>query len=266
MRVILTELALTTEDSPGNFSRIEDSVAASGLAPGADDILVLPELVDFRSEARVYEERVAGLAGSLGCHVIGGSQRRRDPDGLRNAGIVSGPDGVVLARYQKMRPYGGDLDARPGDAHAPLSIGGRSVRILICADFWYSDLWRAQQPVDLVLVVSLSVSRKPTPDYSRTLWKSAAIARAFEFGAFVGISDWSFGTLSSGQTASGVAGLADPTATNPDELFRAVSPDSIRAFELDYEALERLHADRDAMAFLSRARPKDSTASARRSK
>ena len=72
-------------------------------------------------------------------------------------------------------------------------FSGRRILVTICADFWFSDLFaRAGRLPDLVLVPAYSVTRKSTPDYSRSLWRHLAIARAYELGVYVGISDWGY--------------------------------------------------------------------------
>ena len=129
-------------------------------------------------------------------------------------------------------------------------IGGRRVFVLICADFWFSDLFnRAAHLPDLVLVPALSVSRKPSPDYSRALWRHLAIARAYEFGAYVGISDWGHPSELPMLATSGVGGLADPTREHPDELFRPIAESGASAFDLDFAALDAFRRDRMERGF-----------------
>jgi hypothetical protein len=115
---------------------------------------------------------------------------------------------------------------------------------LICADFWFADVFaRAHVLPDVVLVPALSVTRKPTPDYSRRLWQHLAVARAYEFGVYVGISDWSHSSTLS-LPASGVGGLADPTTPDPDRLFTPIGTRDLAVFELDFDALAAFRGDR----------------------
>ena len=122
--------------------------------------------------------------------------------------------------------------------------------VLICADFWFADVFlRAGALPDLVLVPALSVTRKPTPDYSRTLWRHLAVARAYEFGCYVGISDWGYPSELPVLFASGVAGFADPTLIEPERLFQPVGEAAIRAYPIDFLALDAFRKDREARGF-----------------
>ena len=155
MRLILTELPLTLE-SDANFDAVQSAIGESAIGPGLDDLLVLPELIGFGSSRTHYEGRVVDLARSLGCYVVGGShygvREQERGVGRVNGGLAVSPSGALLGRYEKRHPYGGASDAQPGSPHAPFTIAGRTVRVLVCADFWYADLWLETPGADLVLV------------------------------------------------------------------------------------------------------------------
>ncbi len=189
---------------------------------GRDDIVLLPERFHLDPSREHYEGDISQLARDLGCHVVGGSHHeQRDADAL-NSGIVADAGGSVVARYDKLRPYAAERQwVRPGDRLGELDIGGRHVLVLVCADFWFSDLFdRAARLPDLVLVPALSVSRKPTPAYSRSLWRHLAIARAYEFGAFVGVSDWSHASQLPLLRASGVGASRIRPRSTPSKSSR----------------------------------------------
>jgi predicted amidohydrolase len=256
VRLILTELPLTLE-SAANFDAARNAVLESGVEPGPGDLLVLPELIGFRSTRAHYQAQVIDLARGLGCHVVGGSHtgdREGESRGGRvNGGLAVSPTGVVLGSYEKRHPYGGASDAQPGSPRPPFTIAGRTVRVLVCADFWYADLWLEAPGVDLVLVPALSVSRKRSPDYARQLWRHMAVSRAYEFCAFVGISDFASGWPGPDHGASGVAGLADPTGIDPAAFFRTVGPAGVMVHPLDFGALDALRIDRGKRGFLDRS-------------
>jgi hypothetical protein len=107
----------------------------------------------------------------------------------------------------------------------------------------------------LILVPALSVSRKPTPEYSRSLWHHLSVARAYEFGASVGVSDWAHVPSPGGFSASGVAGFADPTALHPDGMYQPIGG-SLRIVTLDFERLDEFRRDRTSRGFFWR-RPID---------
>lgn len=213
-----------------------------------DDVVLLPEHWDLRLAREKYEADVVRLATGLGCHVVGGSHHEQVGDGHRNSGIAVDRTGKVIGTYDKLRPYAEErMRIADGQRLGELLIGGRSVLVLICADFWFSDLfYRATSWPDLVLVPALSVTRKPTPEYSRELWRHLAIARAYEFGAYVGVSDWAH--VPGQRLASGVGGFADPTTADPDRLFRQMDK-VVEVIDLDFAALDAFRADRTARGF-----------------
>jgi predicted amidohydrolase len=134
-------------------------------------------------------------------------------------------------------------------------VGKLSALVLICADFWFSDVfYRCEAPPDVVLVPALSVTRKPTPHYSRALWEHLAVSRAYEFGVYVGISDWAYQPWPLGVAPSGVSGFADPTAIEATGLFRPTSGD-LAVHDLDLESLAAFRRDRMARGFFWKAPP-----------
>jgi predicted amidohydrolase len=136
-----------------------------------------------------------------------------------------------------------------GTVLGEIALGELSVLVLICADFWFSDVfYRCKKAPDVVLVPALSVTRKPTPHYSRALWEHLAVSRAYEFGAYVGISDWAYRAWPLGVSPSGVSGFADPTAVEAEALFSRTSGD-LAVHELDLGALASFRRDRMERGF-----------------
>jgi predicted amidohydrolase len=216
-----------------------------------EDVVLLPEhIVDPLPHAQ-YATAVCDLARRLGCHVVGGSHHDERGEVRVNAGIVSDSRGQVVAEYEKLRPYAGERSrVAGGSTLGELSIAGRRILVLVCADFWFSDVFqRVQELPDLVLVPAYSVSRKPHPNYSRELWRHLAIARAYEFGVYVGVSDWAHVPVPGLLQPSAVAGLADPTTTDVDAFFASLGDDSVRCFTLDFDKLAAFRADRLARGF-----------------
>jgi len=220
-------------------------------APAPQDVVLLPERFYIEEAHDTYVAAIRELARRFGCIIVGGSHHEPIGGELVNAGVVCGPDGAVLGRYEKLRPYASERGwVRPGGSFGEIAIGGRTLLVLICADFWFADVFlRAGALPDLVLVPALSVTRKPTPDYSRALWRHLAVARAYEFGCYVGISDWAHPSELPVLFASGVAGLADPTLIEPERLFQPLGDASIRAYPIDFAALDAFRADRAARGF-----------------
>jgi predicted amidohydrolase len=251
MRLVLVQPQLRHVSGAGNLAAIRRLAESLDSPPAEPDVLVLPERFYVDESHDTYVAAISGLARELGCHVVGGSHHEPSGSGLVNAGIVCDPEGTILGRYEKLRPYASERGwVKPGGALGEIPIAGRKLLVLICADFWFADVFlRAGTLPDLVLVPALSVTRKPTPDYSRTLWRHLAVARAYEFGCYVGISDWGYPSELPVLFASGVAGFADPTVVDPSLLFQPVEKSEIRAYPIDFSALDAFRKDREARGF-----------------
>jgi len=254
VRLILVQPQLRHGPDADNFAAVRQAIDGSGIVVRAGDVLVLPEHVLGTHSSDEYRKSVSDLAIELGCAVVGGSHHEARGERLVNTGIAVDARGHVVGAYEKLRPYATERSwVTDGEALGELTIEDKRVLVLICADFWFSDLfYRADSLPDLILVPALSVSRKPTPDYSRALWRHLAIARAYEFGAFVGVSDWGHPSELPLLAASGVGGLADPAETDPDLLFRAIDARGASAFDLDFNRLEEFRRDRADRGFFWR--------------
>jgi len=255
MKLILVQPQLRFSQDADNLRTIRTEIDSKRLTFAADDIVLLPEAVLGGGAGECYARDLSSLACTLGCHVVGGSRRETLEGGPVNAGLVFAPDGNVVGRYEKRRPYADERQhVQPGQALGEFVIADRAVLVLICSDFWFADLFqRATRLPDLVLVAALSVTRKPAPDYSRALWRHLAVARAYEFGVYVGISDWGYPSELPGTFPCGVGGFADPTTTVPEKLFAPMGGASIAVHPIDFAALEDFRRDRAARGFFWRA-------------
>lgn len=254
VKLVLVQPQLVHAADDRNAERLTRALAPLAGALDRDDIVLLPEHWDIRPSRERYLGDVRELARTLGCHVIGGSHHETREDGRRvNSGVAIAPDGRVVGRYEKLRPYASErAAAEPGDTLGEFEIAGRRVLVLICADFWFSDLIHAVKTLpDIVLVPALSVTRKPTPEYSRSLWRDLAVTRAYEFGVFVGVSDWGHPSELGALITSAVGGFADPTQVDPARLFTPIgsSGEETQVFDLDFDRLEAFRADRRERGF-----------------
>jgi predicted amidohydrolase len=250
-KLILVQPELSYAPGMGNLTTLMQLLDAhkSALAPG--DIVLLPEHTVIESSRDLYVHGMCELARQLGCHVVGGSHHQARGATKVNAGAVCDARGQVIAEYEKLRPYASERQrVEEGSLLGELNIGELRVLILICADFWFSDVFvRAKALPDLVLVPAHSVSRKPEPNYSRSLWRHLSVARAYEFGVYVGVSDWAHVRVPGMLAPSGVAGFADPTTLLDGDLFRPLSDHNVQSFELDLNKLQAFRADRRARGF-----------------
>jgi hypothetical protein len=78
-----------------------------------------------------------------------------------------------------------------------------------------------------------------------------AIARAYEFSVYVGISDWAYPCDYHGLRSSSVAGLADPRPRNSNGFFARIGNRSLVAHAIDLPRLRELRQYRNEHAFLS---------------
>ncbi len=251
MNLILLQPRLKAFDDKGNFNVIHGLLGNASPALSADDIVLLPEHISFAETRQDYRSAVTALAKEFGCHIVGGSYHEKENARSVNTGVAVNAEGNTVGEYDKLRPYSEERSrVSPGDRLGEFSIAGRRILVLVCADFWFSDLFfRAARLPDLVLVPSLSVTRKPDPHYSRTLWKHLAVSRAYEFGCYVGISDWSREADLPKLRTAGVGGFADPTAIEGDALFVPLGQQELISVHLDFKALEEFRNDRRRRGF-----------------
>ena len=251
MRLILMQPRLRAYNSAQNLETIESLVTSikGEVVPG--DVILLPEHFTFDDDAKSYHTFIHRLAKVSGSTVVGGSHHRTVNGKRYNIGVIVDAQGNELGTYTKLRPYFNEQKhIVSGETFDEFTINGRNILILICADFWYSDIiLKASRLPDVVLIPSLSVSRKPSPEFSRALWRHLAIARAYEFGVFVGISDWAEDSELPKNRTCGVGGFADPTAVEPEEFFQSISQKGISIFDLNFEALEAFREDRRMRGF-----------------
>ncbi|MFI6290578.1 carbon-nitrogen hydrolase family protein [Nonomuraea sp. NPDC050790] len=240
MKVLMIAPAAWSPDGHENFD------AAERLLEEAD-LVVLPELAGSELPRAEYLERVGGLARRSGAYVVGGSHYDAVEGGSVNRGVVAGPDGRVVAEYEKAHPYGVEhrTGVLPGRPSQTFELAGRRVLVLVCADLWYSA--RVATPVDAVLVPAFSVTRWDTPVPSRALWQHMSVARAYEFMTYVAVSDWRHGADYHGAPCAGVTGFADPYPARPGEYHVRGSGVHV----MDFERLDALRADRAGRGFVS---------------
>lgn len=251
MRLILIQPSFKAYDDGNNCDVIGSLLSSVKDSVSHDDVILLPEHFISADNPEVYDSFVRQLAVEAGCAVVGGSHRRSWSGKRINYGSVWNAEGNVIGEYAKLRPYFNESKhVSPGDLPGELTICGRKFLVLICADFWYSDIFfRTKSLPDVVLVPALSVSRKHSPEYSRSLWRHFAIQRSFEFGVYVGISDWNADSVLPENRTCGVGGFADPTVEEPEKIFTGIGSKNICFFNLDFDKLENFRNDRKIRGF-----------------
>jgi len=255
MKVFLSQLYPFHDKLEKNIAHLTRLIEAEDRKMSPHDVLVLPELFGAESSKTDYHHALSMLARRNRIHVVGGSHHEQRGRGVVNCGAVANPSGEIIARYEKLRPYGveSQLGVCPGKSTAQFDIDGCRVLVLICADFWYSEVFlsRLTPRPDLILVPTFSISSRPAPTAARSLWRSMAVSRAYEFGVYVGISDWAYPSTYHQLRSSSVAGLADPRPLRRDGFFSKLGRNAIDGFEIDLSRLKDLRQHRNRHAFLS---------------
>jgi deaminated glutathione amidase len=174
-------------------------------AQGADYVLT-PEMTNILCKDRAHllastqpEEgnpalaRFTGLAREIGIHVhIGSMAVRLGPDSVANRSYLIGPDGGVIARYDKIHMFDVTLPGgesyqesalyRPGDTAVVADLPFARLGLTICYDVRFPDLYHA------LAVAAANVMAVPAA-FTRTTgeahWHVLLRARAIETGAFV---------------------------------------------------------------------------------
>lgn len=254
MKVFLSQPGHFSRSAAANFEQIRQLASIARLQTSRNDVFVLPELIGADSTDSEYRRLISGLARDLGSWVVGGSHHRAVRGGLINSGLVADSRGNIAARYEKLWPYGieSELGVQSGRRVGRFEVAGCRFLVLLCADFWYSAvlLGRLSPRPDVILVPTFSISRRSSPQAARSLWSSMAVARAYEFSAYVGISDWAYPSEYHGLKSSSVAGLADPRPRNRREFFSRQDGLAISLHQIDIERLRELREHRIRHAFL----------------
>ncbi len=252
LRVVLVQPATWHDDGAANLRHAGAVLRHAG--PFDDHhIVVLPELIGATMARDEYLIALRDIAVDTGAWVVGGSHYSTTGP-LTNGGAVVDPTGMVVDHYEKRNPYGVEHDhgVQPGDRHASFEITGRAVTVMICADAWFAELLLdPPTTADLIIVPSFSITRRP-PAFSQALWEHLAVARAYEFTAFVAVSDWRQGATYHGAPSAGVSGVADPFPRHPERYFVAADDADVSVHALDFARLDSLQRDRMARGFTRR--------------
>lgn len=251
MQLILLQPTLRAFDTSFNQESIHSLLLKIKNRISNEDIVLLPEHFTFDDSVENYNKFLSVLTQEFRCSIIGGSHHRKVVEKRINTGSALDYEGNIITSYSKLRPYFNEQKhISPGDRYGEFQIGGRNILVLICADFWFADLiLSASQQPDLILVPALSVSRKPDPYYAQSLWRHLAISRAYEFGVYVGISDWSADSALPQYRTCGVGGFADPTQIEDSMLFESIGDQEFLIKKIDFERLELFRQDRRTRGF-----------------
>ncbi len=200
-------LQTSASDDPQDNLRILDEMLSDAVAHGAEFVLT-PEVSNCVSASRARQAEVlrvesedivlAGLRDAAARHGIWLSigslaLKTGDPDGrFANRSFLVGPDGGVVARYDKIHMFDVTLSDResyresagfrPGDRAVVADTPFGRVGMSICYDLRFPHLYRAlaQAGAEILLVPSAF-----TPVTGAAHWEPLLRARAIETGCHV---------------------------------------------------------------------------------
>ncbi len=174
----------------------------AAIAPEASD----PSLVRFRA-----------LARELGIHLhIGSMAIKLGEDGVANRGFLIGPDGGIVARYDKIHMFDVDLAGgesyresrlyRPGSAAVVADLPWTRLGLTVCYDVRFPQLYRALAHAGAeVLAVPAAFTRTTGEAH----WHVLLRARAIETGSWV-IAAAQGGSHEDGRETYGHSMIVDP--------------------------------------------------------
>jgi predicted amidohydrolase len=200
-------LQLSSSDDPKANLAVTLSMMDAAIADGAKFILT-PEVTNCVSGSRTHQNAVlhpeesdptlAGLrarAAEAGVWLLIGSLalKTRDPDGrFANRSFLIGPDGEIVARYDKIHMFDVDVSPeetyresdgfRPGDRAVLADMPLGKLGMTVCYDVRFPHLHRAlAQAGATVLTVPAAFSHVTGAAH----WEVLLRARAIETGCFV---------------------------------------------------------------------------------
>jgi len=185
-------VALAAIDRPAGDMNLHDRPPAiwdayeatlSGLAPGAVDLILLPEAVDQPTPAREPKliARLGALARAhasvLALGAVDGRAGR-----IFNRAWVFTADGLQVADYAKHHPAPGEASViTPGSGYATFPLKGQRLGVAICKDMDFAALPRAYRRLDVSALIV------PASDFGQDDWMHARVAvlRGVEEGVAV---------------------------------------------------------------------------------
>ncbi|MGX1308375.1 putative amidohydrolase [Amorphus suaedae] len=156
------------------------------------------------------------LASELGIHLHIGSLALKDGDAAVNRGFMVGPDGTILARYDKIHMFDVDLPDgeswresrtyRPGERAVVVGLPFATLGMSICYDVRFPALYRALAVAGAQVLTVPACFTKQTGEAH---WDVLTRARAIETGSFL-IASTQGGHHEDGRDSYGHAIVIDP--------------------------------------------------------
>lgn len=254
-------LQLNSQPDPqANFDRVASLLASLPVA--ARHLVVLPECFALFGVAATVQQhyqapigqgelqqRTAELAKTFGVYLLAGSLPTTSPDPARfyASSLLFGPDGSVVADYQKLHlfdvavadstgSYQESASTMPGDKVTLFQYGSLKLGLTICYDVRFAGLTQQLSAMGMNVLAVPAAFTRPT---GLAHWYSLLRARAIENQCFV-IAPGQTGIHANGRETFGHSVIIDPWG---DILADAGIAEGIITVEVDLAQCQQL-ADR----------------------
>ena len=210
-----------------------------------DRAKLMPALRTEADDPVVFGRRA--LAAELGVHLlIGSALLRREDGGAANRSLFVGPDGAVLARYDKVHLFDVDLPTgermresaayTPGDRAVVARAPWGGLGLTVCYDMRFPHLYRDLSRAGADIITVPSAFTRPTGEAH---WSVLLRARAIETGAFV-LAPAQGGTHADGRGTWGRSMVVGPWG----EVVAALDDDEpgVLVADLDLTAVAKARA------------------------
>jgi len=172
---------------------------------------------EMRSEADdPMLAHIRALASELGIHLHLGSLALSEGDTAVNRGFVIGPDGTILARYDKIHMFDVDLPDgeswresrtyRPGERAVLVDLPFAALGLSICYDVRFPALYRSLAVAGAEILTVPACFTKQTGEAH---WHVLTRSRAIETGSFL-VASTQGGHHEDGRDSYGHAIIIDP--------------------------------------------------------
>jgi omega-amidase len=188
----LIQLNSAWENKPATFEKARALVAEA--KPAANSLIVLPEMfatgfsmntkLTAEGEGGATEQFLAEMAREHQCGVIGGLVMQDTEGRCMNQSVAFSPEGRVLARYTKNRPFslgGEDKAHAAGTSITVFEWQGVKIAPLICYDLRFPELAREAVRAGAEVLVFIAA----WPIKRAQHWITLLQARAIENLAYV---------------------------------------------------------------------------------
>lgn len=214
MKFALVSLDQHWEDKEKNKGLCEARIALAAKA-GAD-LVVFPELTltafsmnPTLAEPEACSDSIHFFSNAARCHAVhvAFGAMLASERGIHNALCVAGPQGQLLARYDKAHPFsfaGENKIFTPGDTPCILDINGALVGLAICYDLRFPEWYRLMAGADVVITIA------NWPQKRVRHWTALLQARAIENQMFL------LGVNRTGQDGQGLDYVASSAVFSPD--------------------------------------------------